>query len=143
MSDSGSRTTPKDKFHCYLSNAMQKIEPSVKSAKNIVMEWMHAVERRDYQSLRGIVSNNISYIGPLNSFNSAEPYLKYLEHLNLPKFEIKKEFADSNDVCLLYELPIGKPPITTFVCAWFHVNDNGKISSMRVIFDPRPYIQHK
>jgi hypothetical protein len=122
---------------------MQKIESSVKSAKDVVMEWMQAVERRDYQSLRGIVSDNISYVGPLNSFDKAEPYLKYLEHLSLPKFDIKKEFADSNDVCLLYELPIGTPPVTSFVCAWFHVGDDGKISSLRVIFDPRPYLQQK
>ena len=122
---------------------MQKIESSVKSAKDVVMEWMQAVERRDYQSLRGIVSDNISYVGPLNSFDRAEPYLKYLEHLSLPKFDIKKEFADSNDVCLLYELPIGTPPVTSFVCAWFHVGDDGKISSLRVIFDPRPYLQQK
>jgi len=87
---------------------MQKNESSAKSAKDIVTEWMHAVERRDYQSLRGIVSDNISYVGPLNSFDRAEPYLKYLEHLNLPKFDIKKEFADSNDVCLLYELPLAR-----------------------------------
>ena len=122
---------------------MQKIESSGKSTKDVVMEWMQAVERRDYQSLRGIVSDNISYVGPLNSFDRAEPYLKYLEHLSLPKFDIKKEFADSNDVCLLYELPIGTPPVTSFVCAWFHVGDDGKISSLRVIFDPRPYLQQK
>lgn len=143
LSDSGSTTSPKDKFHCYLRNAMQKNESSVKSAKDVVMEWMQAVERRDYQSLRGIVSDNISYVGPLNSFDRAEPYLKYLEHLNLPKFDIKKEFADSNDVCFLYELPIGTPPVTSFVCAWFHIGDDGKISSLRVIFDPRPYLQQK
>jgi hypothetical protein len=29
------------------------------------------------------------------------------------------------------------------VCAWFHVGDDGKISSLRVIFDPRPYLQQK
>src|SRR5919201_7154205 len=110
MSDSGSATTPKDKFHRYLRNAMQKYESSVKNAKEVVMKWMQAVERRDYQSLRGIVSDNISYVGPVNSFDRAESYLKYLESLNLPKFDIKKEFADSNDVCLLYELPLGSPP---------------------------------
>ena len=122
---------------------MQKIESSAKSAKDVVMEWMQAVERRDYQSLRGIVSDNISYVGPLNSFDRAEPYLKYLEHLSLPKFDIKKEFVDNSDVCLLYELPIDTPPGTTFVCAWFHVGDDGKINSLRVIFDPRPYIQQE
>jgi hypothetical protein len=85
---------------------MQNNESSVKSAKDVVMKWMRTVERRDYRSLRGIVSDNISYVGPLNSFDRAEPYLKYLEHLNLPKFDIKKEFADGNDVCLLYDLPL-------------------------------------
>ena len=58
---------------------MQKIESSVKSAKDVVMEWMQAVERRDYQSARGYLSDNISYVAPLNSFDRAEPYLKYLD----------------------------------------------------------------
>ena len=33
------------------------------------MVWMQTVERRDYQSLRGIVIDNISYAGHLNSFD--------------------------------------------------------------------------
>jgi hypothetical protein len=53
MSDSGSTTSPKDKFHCYLRNVMQKIESSVKSAKNTVMEYLQAAERRDFQTARG------------------------------------------------------------------------------------------
>jgi hypothetical protein len=138
MSDSGSATTPQDKFHRYLRNAMQKNESSVKSAKNVVMEWMQAVERRDYQSLRGIVSDNISYVGPLNSFDRAEPYLKYNLHLyetgQLVKFDIKKEFADSNDFCILHEWN------SQLVCVWYHVDDDGKISSVKVIFDPRAFL---
>ena len=122
---------------------MQKNESSAKSAKDIVIEYLQAAERRDFQSARGYLSDNISYVGPLNSFDRAEPYLKYLEHLSLPKFDIKKEFADGNVVCLLYELPIDTPPGTAFVCAWFHVGDDGKISSLRVVFDPRPYIQQR
>ena len=59
---------------------MQKIQSSVKSAKNIVMEYLHAAERRDFQTARGYLSDNISYVGPLNSFDMIEPYLKYLEH---------------------------------------------------------------
>ena len=117
MSDSGSTTSPKDKFHCYVRNAMQKIESSVKSAKEIVMEYVQATERQDFQSARGYLKDNISYAGHLNSFDRVEPYLKYLEHLNLSKFDIKKEFADSDDVCLLYESPIGTSPVTSFVCA--------------------------
>ncbi len=131
---------------------MQKNESSEKSAKDIVMEYLQAAERRDFQSARGYLSDNISYVGPLNSFDRSEPYLKYLEHLNLPKLDIKKEFADSNDVCILHELTLKPHPMiqkivpptgTSFVCTWFHVDDDGKISSIRVVFDPRPFVQQK
>jgi hypothetical protein len=122
---------------------MQKNESSAKSATDVVMEWQQGVERRDYQSVRGLLSDNISYVSPLNSFDGAEPYLKYLEHVNLPKFDIKKEFADSNDVCILHEYKVGTPPVTSLVCVWFHVDDHGKINSIRVVFDPRPYVQQK
>ena len=86
---------------------MQKIESSVKSAKEIVMEYVQATERQDFQSARGYLKDNVSYVSPLNSFDRAEPYLKYNLHLyqtgQLVKFDIKKEFADGNDYCMLHE----------------------------------------
>jgi hypothetical protein len=89
-----------------------KNDSSAKSATDVV-EWQQGVERRDYQSVRGLFSDNISYVSPLDG---AEPYLKYLEHVNLPKFDIKKEFAESNDVCILHEYKVGTPPVTSLVC---------------------------
>jgi hypothetical protein len=123
------------------NDANNKNESSAISAKEIVMEYLRAItERRDFKSARSYLKDNISYVGPLNSFDRAEPYLKYNEHLNLPPFDIKKIFTDGDDVCLLYEITYGEPPVPIFVSLWAHV-DGGKISSVRVIFDPRPYIQ--
>jgi uncharacterized protein YozE (UPF0346 family) len=72
---------------------MEKIESSVKSAKEIVMEYTQATEGQDFQSVRGYLKDNVSYVPPLNSFDSAEPYLKYNLHLyktgQLVKFDIK------------------------------------------------------
>ncbi len=124
---------------------MQKDESSAKSsAKEIVMEFIKALERKDFKTVRSYMSDNISVLAPgpekLTTYNKAEPYMTYLEHGNLPPFEIKKEFADSNDVCLLYEVTY-REPVKTFVCGWFHVNDDGKISSIRFVFDPRPLFQ--
>ena len=117
---------------------MQKNESSVKSAKDIVMEYIQATERQDFQSARGYLSDNMTYVSPLNSFDRAEPYLKYNLHLyqtgQLVKFDIKKEFADSNDVCILHEWN------SQIVCLWYHVDDDGKISSLKVIFDPRSFL---
>jgi len=119
---------------------MQRNE-SAKTAKGIVMEFIEALERKDFKTVRSCISDNISVLAPgpveLTTFSKAEPFTTYLEHANLPKLEIKKEFADSNDVCLLYEMNYREPPVTTFVCGWFHVNDDGKISSLRFVLDPR------
>lgn len=118
---------------------MQKIESSVKSARDIVLKFTEATERRDFQAARGYLKDNVSYVSPLNSFDRAEPYLKYNLHLyetgQLVKFDIKKEFADSNDVCILHELN------SQLVCVWYHVDDDGKISSVKVIFDPRAFLE--
>jgi hypothetical protein len=123
---------------------MQKNE-SAKSAKEIVIEFIQALELKDFKTVRSYISDNISVVAPgpveLTTFNQAEPFTTYLKHANLPKLEIKKEFVDTRDVCLLYEMNYREPPVTTFVCGWFHVNDDGKISSLRFVVDPRPLFQ--
>ncbi|MGB7881136.1 MAG: hypothetical protein WBL44_00300 [Nitrososphaeraceae archaeon] len=40
------------------------------------MEYLQATESRDFQSARGYLSDNISYVSPLNSFDRDEPYLR-------------------------------------------------------------------
>ncbi len=111
------------------------------------METIEAMERKDWKTVRSHISDNISVVAPgpveLTIFKQAESFMNYLEHANLPPLDIKKEFADSNDVCLLYEMTYRDPPVTTFVCGWFHVNDDGKLSSARFVTDPRPLFQPK
>ena len=123
------------------SNDANKKNESAKSAKEIVMEFLQAItgEHRDFKTARSYVKDNVSYVSSLNSFDSAEPYLKYNESLHLPKLDIKKVFTDGDDVCILHETILTKPP-AVFTSLWFHV-DGGKISSLRALFDPRPFIQ--
>lgn len=58
---------------------MQKNESSSKSTKDIVMEYLQAAELLDYKSARGFLSDNTSYVLPLNSFVSVvfglRPYI--------------------------------------------------------------------
>lgn len=126
---------------------MQKDKDSTKSAKEIVMEFVDALERRDFKTVRSHVSDNISVIAPgpveLTKFSQAEPYVKYLENANLPPFEIKKEFEDNSDVGLLFEMNYREPPVTIFVCGWFQVNDDSKISSIRLVADIRSLLGYK
>lgn len=121
----------------------EKLNGAAINTKELVLEFLAATnDRKDFKSARSYVSDNISYRGPtgMASFDKAEPYLKYLEHLNLPKLGIKKVFEDGNDVCEFHELKFDTLSEPTFVCSLFHVDD-GKISSIRVLFDPRPFLR--
>lgn len=80
------------------------------------MEYLDAANRRNFKSARSYVSDNMSYVGPLNSFDKAEPYIKYFEHLSLPKMDIKKVFVDGNDVCEFHEVNLDTQPESLLVC---------------------------
>jgi hypothetical protein len=121
---------------------MQVNEHDIKS-KEIVLEFLEALNRKEFKSARSYVSDKVTYMAPLNTFNGAEPYFKYVEHLNLFKLDIKKVFIEgSNDVCVLWEVNYSSPPSPIFVSAWYQVHD-GKISSMKLVFDPRPLLQQQ
>ncbi len=105
------------------------------------MEYLQTItEHPDFESARSYLTDNMSYVSPLNSFDNPEAYLKYSLNLHLPKLDIKKILADDDDVCILHETTLTRPPATVFTSLWFHV-DGGKISSLRVLFDPRPFLQ--
>ena len=125
---------------------MQKNE-SVKIAKEIVMEFIQALERKDFKTVRSYISDNISVLAPGPAkpitFHQAEAYMYYLEHATGLPPEIKKVIADGNDVCVTFEITYPDPPqpVTTLVCGLFHVNDDGEIGAIRLVLDPRELFQ--
>ena len=121
---------------------IKKEEESAINAKEMVMQYIEAINRKDFKSVRRYVSDSVSYVGPVNEFHKAETYLKYLEHIHLPRLEIKKIFPDADDVCEFHEVNFDTQYAPLLMCMWFHV-DNGKISSIRIVFDPRPFLQEQ
>lgn len=130
---------------------MQKNE-NAKSAKEIVTEFMQAMVRKDWKIVRSHISDNISFLSPGPAkpitFHQAEVYMTYLEHAKGQPLEIKKVIADGNDVCVTIEVTHPEPPQpeppqlgTTLACGLFHVNDDGKIGSIRFVLDPRELYQ--
>ncbi len=93
------------------------------------MEYRGACERWDFKTARP---------AGMGSFDNAELYLNYLEHLDLPKAEMKKVFADGDDVYEFHETNVENLPEPMLVFTWIHV-DGGKISSIKMLYDPRPF----
>jgi len=46
--------------------------------------------------------------------------------------------VDGDDVCVFFDFNIGS--VILFASGWFQV-ENRKISSIRVVFDPRPIVE--
>ena len=51
---------------------------------------------------------------------------------------MKKIFADCNDVFVLHDMVTNTPAGTALVCEWYQVKGD-KISSVRTLFDARPF----
>jgi predicted ester cyclase len=110
---------------------------SESTAEQVVMACLEAINREDFQTARRYVSDDISFVGVLGSRQGADAYFKDMERLRL-KYEVKKMFVDGQDVCLLYDLNMSGKIV--FGCGWYQVEE-GKIQSLRVVFDPRPIIE--
>ena len=110
------------------------------NAGQVVQGFMGAMGKRDFSAARKFLHDNLSFRGPIDSFDKPEPYLQALEKLHkmVERLDMKKMFIDGNDVCLLYDLVTNTPAGTSFVCEWMQVKAE-KIASIRVVFDARPF----
>jgi hypothetical protein len=109
-------------------------------ADQVVQSFMGAMGKGDFTEARRYLHDNLSFEGPIDTFDKPEPYLQSLEKLHkmVERVNMKKMFVDGNDVCLLYDLVTNTPAGTSFVCEWMQVKGN-KIASIRVVFDARPF----
>jgi hypothetical protein len=109
--------------------------------KQAVLSFIDALNREDFDSARKLVNENLSFIGPLGTRDGADVYVKDMERLRL-KYDVKKTFVESKDVCLIYDITFNKDHGAVYSCGMYHL-EGGKISSIRVVFDPRPLLEPK
>jgi limonene-1,2-epoxide hydrolase len=108
-------------------------------SEKVVMAFINALNDEDFTTAREQLADGMRFDGVMGSRDSADAYISDMTRMKF-KYNIKKLFADENDVCLLYDINMGA--VTIFTCGWYHVED-GKISSLKVVFDPRPLLEKK
>ncbi len=110
------------------------------TAAEVVQGYTQALGKGDFASARRYLHDNLSFHGPIDTFDKPEPYLESLKKLHaiVQRIDMKKFFVDGNDVCMLYDLVTNTPAGTSFVAEWHHVKGE-KIASIRVVFDARPF----
>ena len=109
-------------------------------AADIVQGFMRAMGTCDFIAARTHPDDHLSFQGPIETFQKADPYLESLKKLHhiIERVEMKKMFVDGDDVCLLYDMVTKTPAGTAFIAEWHHIKGD-KIAAIRVVFDARPF----
>jgi limonene-1,2-epoxide hydrolase len=121
-------------------------DESATSAKVIVTSFIESLNSRDLKSARSYVSDNYSVKAPQASYDTAEAYFKDVEKAQQTynsRYDIKRVFADGNDVCVVTDVIAGPSSNSVFsACGWYHV-EGQKIRSLRLMYESGPPSQQK
>jgi ketosteroid isomerase-like protein len=110
------------------------------NAVEIVQSFKQALAKGDVAAARRWLHDDLSFRGPIDAFDAPEPYLAALAKLHpiVERVEVRKLFADEEDVCLLYDMVTRTPAGTAFIAEWLTVRGE-RIASIRTVFDARPF----
>lgn len=110
----------------------------VPNSLEVVQGFQKAVGSGDFAAARKLLHDNLSFRGPIDTFDAPEPYIESLKKLHrmVERVDMRKVFVDGDDVCLLYDMVTRVPSGTTFIAEWHHVQ-NQKIASIRLAYDAR------
>ena len=110
--------------------------PARKSSLEVVMAYINALDGQDYDTALNHLHDGVRIRGPAGeTFGKPYDFIEMLRKYR-GKYDIKKAFADGDDVCLLYDLKTNGP--TVFMASWYQVRE-GKIVSIQTLFDPRAF----
>ena len=102
--------------------------------------YFAAWQEQDADTLRSVLADDVTFEGPMATIDNADEAVKGLMGLAAAttRLEVRKRLADGDDVITWFELSVEDAgPVPT--ANWSHVED-GKITAIRVAFDPRPLL---
>jgi len=100
------------------------------------MSYIGALDSREYEKALEHLNERVRIVGPGGeSFGKPLDFIEMLRQYK-GRYDVKKVFAEGDDVCVLYDL--ATTGSTVYMSSWYEVK-NGKITSIRTVFDPRAF----
>jgi ketosteroid isomerase-like protein len=107
------------------------------TATEIAAAYFDAWQARDFDRLRELLADDVTFVGTLGTADGAEECVAGLRGMAkiLDRIEVHTRVADEHDVITWFDLhtTVAAPAPTA---NWMHVA-NHKITAIRVTFDPR------
>ena len=99
------------------------------------------IENKDFASVRGLLHDDFSFRGPIDTFDSPDALVAKLAKLEgvTESFRVRHLFVDGERGCCVYELITATPLRESPVTEYFELRD-GRISAIHAHYDSRPWI---
>ena len=116
------------------------MEQSVKALTEPALKYFEHWSKKEYQASARYLDENLSFKGPIDTFNNSRDYLQAISRLAPLVVEVRKKrtFVEGKDACFIYELVTNTPAGTVPCAEWIH-SEHGKVNSIQVFFDARPF----
>jgi limonene-1,2-epoxide hydrolase len=105
----------------------------------VATTYFQSWQDRDFDTLRSLLADDVTFRGPLGTADGAEECLQGLQGMAqmITDIKIQKIFVDGSDVLTWYDLhtTVADPAPTA---NWSRLAD-GKITAIRATFDARPF----
>ena len=113
---------------------------NTRTAASVATAYFDAWRRNDFDALQALLADDVEFAGPLGRAHGAEECRRGLEGLSKIKTDVVplKRFVEGDDALTWFELHTTVAPPCP-VANWSHV-ENGRITRIRVAFDPRPLL---
>jgi len=112
----------------------------VTDAAGVVQQYQQAVGSGDIATARSLLADDLHFEGPFDEFHNADDYMQSIGRLAqiVTGTDVKKVLAEGDDVVTIYDLHTNTPAGTSNIAEWATV-EGGKIATIRVFFDARPF----
>ncbi|GEJ43650.1 nuclear transport factor 2 family protein [Chryseobacterium sp. ON_d1] len=104
--------------------------------QNIAEQFIQYLNEENFDKAESCLDPDFKFTGVLGKREGASIYIKDMKQMKF-KYEILKAFTSGEDVCFWYNINMGKKTIES--SGWYHIQ-NGKIVTLKVLFDPRPLL---
>jgi hypothetical protein len=107
----------------------------------VAARYADAWQAQDWPALRAILAEDVTFEGPMGRAANAEECITGLQRMaqTLERIEVRLRLSDDRDVLTWFDLHSTVAPPTPTV-NWSRV-DHGKITAIRVTFDPRATLE--
>ena len=119
----------------------QPARPNTKAdVAGLTVAYLQAVEQQQFERVRVLLDPNVEFITPGREIHGAADLIAALRKISpvLVRNDVKKVFADGDQVCVIYDFVTNTPVGALPSVEWITFRE-GKIASVRLIFHSEPW----